>query len=480
MNNAVFPQPSDAALTRQAWWLFAAAMASSLPTLGFYLVGEEGILVNASLEMWQRGDWLHLWMYGVDAQHGVFANWLVILLCSVVGWERAPAAVRAIMIGSTAAGGLMLAFLAQRLYHHAALSALAAAIAVTFADILLYRGWLGYRDPLLAALVFGAIAALWLAVEQQRPRWLVGTLLLTVAAFLTKGIIAYAFVGAAALVFLWQREARAFLLRPVPIVIALVTLSAPFVWAYVVGGDQSHNSRLTAEIAEKLAPLGGLAYVKNLVIYPLETVLRLAPVSLLVLWWLYRSRAWTAWFAEKPVSMALWIFAVAYIPFWLAPQNHFRYVMPALPLLALALAVAIWQRGDTGVRTVLRWLWAAVAIKVLLAVVAFPIYQHQVRGENYAVTARAVLQRTNGYPLFSNDTTAAGLAVTAYLNIQRLPLSALTFAPAAWDNGFVISYSPDAPELRPAKVVAQYRLAGDVLYLYCRGKACSELLRERK
>ena len=124
-------------------------------------------------------------------------------------------------------------------------------------------------------------------------------------------------------------------------------------------------------------------------------------------------------------------------------------------------------------RTALRWLWAAVALKLLLAVVAFPVYQHKVRGENYALTARAVLQRTAGYPLFSNDTTAAGLAVTAYLNILRLPRPALTFAPAPWDNGFAISYSSDAPELRPAKVVAQYRLAGDTLYLYCRGKVCS-------
>ena len=129
-----------------------------------------------------------------------------------------------------------------------------------------------------------------------------------------------------------------------------------------------------------------------------------------------------------------------------------------------------WQ-GETGVRTALRWLWAAVAIKLVLATVAFPIYQQKFRGENYARTAKAVLQRTVGFPLYSNDTTAAGLSVTAYMNLQRLPLPALTFAPAAWDNGYVTSYSPDAAELRPAKVVAQYRLAGDTLYLYCKGKA---------
>ena len=470
--------PPEPALARRAWWLFAAAVASSIPTLSFYLVGEEGILVNSSLEMWQRGDWMRLWLYGTDAKHGVFANWLVMLVCGVVGWEHAPAATRAIMIFSTAGSGLLLAFLTFQLYRNAALAALAAAICVTFADILLYSGWLGYRDPLLAMLVFGAIAALWLAVAQRRVAWLAGTLLLSAAAFLTKGIIAYAFVGAAALVFVCQREARGFLLRPAPILIAAATLAVPFLWAQAAGGDQSHNSRLVAEIGDKLAPLGGWAYLKNVLSYPLETLLRLSPVSLLVLWWLWTRRrdvyrGGSAWLAEPPVRTALIIFAVAYIPFWLAPQNHFRYVMPVLPLVAMVLAVVVWQLGEARVRVVLRWLWAAVAVKLVLAVVAFPVYQLKFRGENYALTAQAVLQRTAGFSLYSNDTTAAGLSVTAYLNILRLPQAALTFAPAAWDNGFVISYSPDAAELQPAKVFAQYRLAGDTLYLYCRGRACN-------
>ena len=298
--------------------------------------------------------------------------------------------------------------------------------------------------------VFGAIAALWLSVAQRRTAWLTGTLLLTAAAFLTKGIIAYAFVGAAALVFLCQREARGFLLRPVPVLIALATLAVPFLWAQAAGGDQSHNSRLVAEIGDKLAPLGGWAYLKNVVSYPLETLLRLSPVSLLVLWWLcslWRARqleSLKTWLTEPPVRTALIIFSVAYIPFWLAPQNHFRYVMPVLPLVAAVFAVVIAWQGETGVRTALRWLWAAVAIKLVLATVAFPIYQQKFRGENYARTAKAVLQRTVGFPLYSNDTTAAGLSVTAYMNLQRLPLPALTFAPAAWDNGYVTSYSPDA------------------------------------
>ena len=99
-----------ASTVKQAWALYVCAVASGIPTLWFYLVGEEGILVSSSLEMAQRGDWLRLWLYGTNAVHGVFANWLVILLASVVGWEHAPGVVRAIMMVATACGGLIAAF----------------------------------------------------------------------------------------------------------------------------------------------------------------------------------------------------------------------------------------------------------------------------------------------------------------------------------------------------------------------------------
>ncbi len=459
-------------VARYAWWLYAAAVASSLPTLGYYLVGEEGILVNSSLEMWQRGDWLRLWMYGVDAQHGVFANWLVIMISSIVGWVHAPGALRAIMIASTALSGLMVAFLAQRLYRNAAVAALAAAIAVTFIDILLYRGWLGYRDPLLGMLITAAITALWMAVETRHAIWLVVTLVMATLAFLTKGIIAYAFVGAAVLVFLCRRDARRVLLRPVPLLLAAATLCMPLVWSYWTAGDQAHNVRMTAEIADKLMPHGITAYLEKLIAYPLDAVLRLAPVSLLVLWWLWRQRQQQvlhSLLADPPVRSALAIALVACAPFWLAPQSHFRYLMPVLPLLALVLSVAVCRFGDAAVRTTLRWLWALVALKFLLAVVAFPVYQHKVRGENYALTARAVLQRTAGFPLYSHDVSAAGQSITAYMNIQRLPQPVLTYSPEQWDNGYAISNQPDE---KFGKVAAKYPLGGDTLYLLCRGAAC--------
>lgn len=461
--------PDD--ISARSWWLlFVLAIASSIPTFWFYLVGEEGILVNSSLEMWQRGDWLRLWFYGGDARHGVFANWLIILVAGAIGWEHAPAALRIVMVGATAAGGLMLAALVFRLYGDRVLAAMSGVILVTFADILFYRGWLGYRDPLLGTLVFGAIASLWVAVRSGRAVWLTGTVVFASCAFLTKGIIAYVFVGAAAVVFIFQREFRNFLLRPLPLVVAVMTLCLPYLWFHWVIGDQAQGGRMAAEIGDKLMPLGMVEYLWKLVSYPMETVVRLMPVPLLVGCWWWRRRTGAIALADPRVTTALLIAGVSFMPFWLAPQSHFRYLLPILPLIALALSVWVFQMGGNAARTVWRWLCALVVIKILLAAVLFPVYQHRVRGENYAMTARQVQARTEGFALYTHDVSAAGLSVTAYLNLQRLPRPVLTFAPAQWDDGFAFSNVIDR---KLGSVIERYPLGNNVLYLHCRGAACN-------
>ena len=117
-----------------------------------------------------------------------------------------------------------------------------------------------------------------------------------------------------------------------------------------------------------------------------------------------------------------------------------------------------------------RLMWAMVALKLVFVAVAFPLYQAQYRGANYATVAQQILERTRGHALYTSDVSASGLAVTAHLDIARLPQPALTFPPAEWHEGFVIAYAPD---LKLGVVAAQYRLGGNALYLLCRGKACA-------
>ena len=462
--------PGWAGLRNAAWLVYAAALATSIPALWFYFVGEEGILVISSLEMHLRADWSRLWLFGGDQRHGVFANWLIIAGSRIVGWEHALAVTRAVMLLATAATGGIAYLLVKRLYRDAALAAFAAALYVSFADILFYRGWLGYRDPLFGMLAFAAIAALWLGVRERRITWLVAVLVSLTLAFLTKGLVAYAYVGAAVLVLLARPEGRAFLLQPAAIALGTAALAVPFAWFNWILADTGMGGRMTAEMVAKFGWDNVGAYAWKLVTYPVETVLRLLPASLLLGCWCYRQRG-AAPQVERDVEWrtALAIALVVFVPFWLAPQSHFRYLLPVVPLCAALAAVAVHRLGERQVRTTLKWLWAVIAVKAVFALVAFPWYQQVYRGANYLAAATDIMARSAGYPLYAANVSASGLSVAAHIDIARLPRPPLTFPPGEWRDGFVVAYGPDSAL---GQVVIVYRLGGTDVALLCRGAAC--------
>jgi hypothetical protein len=154
----------------------------------------------------------------------------------------------------------------------------------------------------------------------------------------------------------------------------------------------------------------------------------------------------------------------------LAPHSHFRYLLPIVPLAAMVFAALVAQGSEGLRRNAWRGMWLVVVIKIIFVAIAFPQYQLQYRGANYAEAAAAILQRTAGHTLYTTDVSASGLAVTAHIDVMRLPQPALVFPPAQWQDGFVIAYEPD-PKL--GETAAQYRLGGNDIYLLCRGTACA-------
>ena len=455
---------------RNAWLLYAAAVLSSLAALPLYFVGEEGILANSAMEMAYRGDWARHWLYGVDGQHATGALWLIIPLASLLGWEQVLAAGRLVMIAATAATGAVLWLLARRLYADAALAAFAAAAYVTLADVLFLRGWLAYRDPLFACFVFASIAALWIAAREGRPGWLAASHVLLALGFFAKGLTAYVFWGSAAFVLLFSPRERAFLLAPASWALGLAALAVPALWFTLVLGGSGQGTRMAAEILSKLTAEGLAAWALKLAAYPAEVLARMLPLSLLAALFLWRSPGARRELAADPLlRTALAIFLLGFLPYWLAPQSHVRYLAPVLPLAALAGAVAIRRCGERPAAVTLNWLWAAVALKLAVVALALPWYQAHYRGRNYAEAARDIAAQVRDRPLYVTDVSASGLSVTAHLNLLRRPLAQLTFPPAQWSEGFVIAYTSD-PAL--GRLARRYRLGGDDLYLLCRGASC--------
>jgi hypothetical protein len=173
---------------------------------------------------------------------------------------------------------------------------------------------------------------------------------------------------------------------------------------------------------------------------------------------------------DAHLTTALLILLVGYLPYWLAPHSHVRYLVPLYPLAGLVIARVLWIGGNALLATTRKWVIGLIVVKLLVVLIAFPLYQQRYRGANYAEAAQAIIARTNGYPLYTLNVSASGLSVTAYIDIARLPQQPLAFPPTDWRDGFVVAYEPDE---KVGQVAERYRLAGNDLYLLCRGSACA-------
>ncbi len=451
------------------WWLYAIVAATFLPAIGFYYVGEEAIFPISSLEMWYRGEWIQQLFYGGSLKHNPLYNWLIIPLASLVGWEHMLGVARAITIAATVGIGGVLAWLCRALYRDSAFAAFAALVYLTLADVFFYRGWLAYADPLFAFFVFSAVACLWVACVRHSGGLLALAVAALTCAFMTKALTAYAFYGAAAVVLFAHKEHRSFLLGPASWAGHLAGAALPLAWLYFVPDNTGQGVRMFTEIVTKLEPTSLASYAIKLVSYPLEAGARLAPALFIAGYYVWHNRAAAGRGLDAHRRAALWMALLGFMPYWLAPQSAIRYLMPLYPLAGLVIARVLWEAGAPAVATTRRWLIAVVALKLVLVLVVFPHYQEHYRGRNFETVALDIQRRAAGHALYTLGDNASGLSVTAHLDILRLPAPPLTFPPQLWESGFIIAQAPDS---KLGRVVTEYRLGGNILYLLCRGAAC--------
>lgn len=449
-------------------WLVIIAALGYAPALAFYYVGEEAIFPISALEMWHGGDWIRQHMYGANLQHNPLFNWLIIPFASLTGWQFMLPVARAITIAATLATAAILGWLTLRLMRDQALAWFAALVYLTMADVALYRGWLAYVDPLFGMFVFGAIAALWVACAEERPALLVIAVVSLTCAFMSKAFTAYVFYGTAVFVLLFTPSGRRVLCGRASIAAHTLALLAPLAWLHWVPVNAGQGVRMFSEIVAKLMPAGPMQYLQQLIGFPAESILRMAPALPLAAFYAWRRRSSLQ--AEPVLAAAVAIAVLCYLPYWIAPLGAIRYLVPVYPLVALAVAIVLWRAGPSALAVSQRWLTGMVVLKLVAVVLLFPWYQSHYRGENYAIAARDIIARTAGYPLYVNDVSASGMSVAGYIDAYTHPAPPLTRPPAQWDSGFVIEYEEDA---RIGRTFKHYPLAANNLYLLCRGAACA-------
>lgn len=450
-------------------WLILLGAVSFLPTLFFYLVGEEGIYTITSMEMWHRQNWLQQIMYGVDNGRPPLVNWLIMPLANLIGWQHVTIAARSVSIAATLGSVGMLYWLSRKLFAEGSFAWFAALTCLSLADLLLYRGWLSYTDPVFAFFTFGAMATLWVATIERHRGWLLASVLLLSCAMLSKAFTAYIFYGTVGLVLLWQRPARSFLFSPAALLIFALALIVPLAWFTATPHASGHSAGMLNEIARKLSAQDLPSYLRHLLTFPLETAFRLSPAVLLAVYLMARKRVQPETLPAN-FRAALLVAALGFLPYWLSPQSGIRYLLPIYPLIGLVCARLIWRAGESARILALRWFAGIIVFKLLFALVLFPYYQSHYRGENYTQAAQAIMERTRDFPLYVNDVRSVGLSIVGYIDATRFPQAPLTYPPAQFDSGFVLSREVD-PSL--GELAETYTLAGDQTFLLCRGTACA-------
>lgn len=448
--------------------LFLAAI-SFLPVLGLYMVGEEGIYTISSMEMWFNDIWLIQPLYGGDLRRPPLMNWLVMPLAEIIGWTHVLIAARSVSIIATLGMTAWMYWLCRRLFDDKNFAMFAALACLSLADLSLYRGWLAYTDPTFSFFTFGAIATLWVATIERQKGWLLVSVLLLSCAMLSKAFTTYVFYGTTILVLLWQQPIRKFLLSPSSLFILVLALIVPFAWFSTIPKVEGHGPHMLGEIVEKLAAINAPGYFTQLAIFPFETAFRLSPAVLLAVYLLLRKRVAQPEAAPVHFHAMLLITGLNFLPYWLSPHSSIRYLLPIYPFIALISARIIWRAGEAAKTLALRWFTGMIVFKFIFGLILAPYYQSHFRGENYVQTAQEIMRLTAGYPLYGGDGRSIGLNIIGQIDVDRWPQAPLTYVPANWKEGFVLTY--DANEAL-GTVVKIYKVAGDQIFLLCRGAAC--------
>jgi len=452
--------------------LLILAALSFIPTLFFYMVGEEGIYTISTLEMWHSKAWFIQTLYGLNLQRPPLMNWLAIPLASLLGWSHILIAIRLLSVLATLGAAAWLYWLCRKLFADRSYALFATLSYLSLADLQLYRGWLSYTDPLFAFFTFGAMATLWVASRERHRGWLLLSVILVACALLTKVFTAYLFYGTVLMVLLWQRSHRDFLFSPLSLLTLSSALIVPYAWFSSLPQTSGQGASMLHEVALKLSGLDISGYLLRLGTYPLETAFWLSPVVLLAAYLLWRKRVTQAEVEAATFRTALFITGLSILPYWLAPQGGIRYLLPLYPLIALIGARTIWRAGEPARKLALRWFAGLIAFKFVFALALFPYYQHTFRGENYVTTAHEIVELTRDYPLYGKDMRSIGENIIGQIDIDRLPLPPIQIPPDNWDNAYWLGMTPDE---QPGTLVKKFTVAKDELFLICRGKACQTM-----
>jgi len=413
--------------------------------------------------MWANKQFIVATLYGHSFGRPGLYSWLILLPTSVLGEQNILVAARLVTVCSTVLIGLILAWLVRKIFNDRLLSAFAAAVFLS-GDVLLYRGWLAYVDPLFSLFSFAAMACLWVATEQRRRD------LLIVAGALSD--LHLSREGSDRIRVLRRSWARSVVAaRESKILAHPVIHIAPSRRCRVslfLELRTCQRRRIRMDEIRRHAPAAERRHTERP--HLCRTVYRLSVSNDLVFVAGKRDRHLLSGVAtdssRRPAAESAAGRSVH--------GCHQFAAVPLYPLFALLMAYVVFNSGKLMIDLCAKALIAAVVVAYLAALIGFPLYEHFIRG-SYDNAAQAIIARAGSFPLYAADDSSVGLSIVADINTRRLPAPPVTRPPAEFSSGFVLSLHPDPAigQIYTTFAVGYNPNGSRTRYLLCRGTDCS-------
>ncbi len=349
--------------------LLALAFVSLLPNLGLHeFRNEESLRVLVAWEMWLSGDYLRPtflgdWYY----RKPPLFNWLVAASAQLFGWgELAPRAVSVAAL-VTVCGGLF--WFTRRLFNDDALALLAALLFAAAGDVLFFYGFIGEIELTFTAFVFLSLATVTAGVLCRRNFLILASGFFAAAAFLLKGLPAFAFWGLTVAVLVVFHRRWRMLLSPWLPGAGAVMVALPALWILSTAEPLVSAQTLLHAGARRVGESADMEkLLRHMLAFPLKTLFNLLPGSLFALLALATvvMRRKKMAIAEEEILMqrrrmvkvpremtAIALVAlVNFLPYLVAAGSRGRYVIPLFPFAALLCAFAIQRCAGRRLRNI--------------------------------------------------------------------------------------------------------------------------------
>ncbi|MDQ6973862.1 MAG: hypothetical protein Q9M10_03175, partial [Mariprofundaceae bacterium] len=308
--------------------------------------------------------------------------------------------------------------------------------------------------------IFSSTVCIWLAAQFQKVHWYALAVILINLAFLTKALTAYAFCFSTLLIVAYGFQSWRFFLRPINILLSTGIIIAPFFWASMHGsGASSTSSSLIHDIAMRFTSIDLLHYLKHLITFPIEFVARMAPVSLVLIYFMMK---------QKPniesniIRMIGAIFIINYLPYWLAPFSNMRHVVPLYAWASLALTYFLLQYNFKAQKAAIIAISIILFLKIPFSLWGLPFLKEKDVSQDFRLAATDILKQTGNHALIrQSSVTFVGFALTAYINEIQSSQDNIHFFSHHDHHVYIIAHEP----LHGTRTIKTYTLFGTPTYL---------------